>query len=52
MFVILLTNAVHPNRANKNPNYFDWRQKIHAAIYESIGLSEKNVNLKWREKWK
>ena len=52
MFVILLTNAVHPNRANKNPNYFDWRQKIHAAVYESIGLSEKNVNLKWRERWK
>ena len=52
IFVILLTNAVHPNRANKNPNYFDWRQKIHAAVYESIGLSEKNVNLKWRERWK
>ena len=52
MFVILLTNAVHPNRANKNPNYFDWRQKIHAAVYESIGLSEKNLNLKWRERWK
>ena len=52
MFVILLTNAVHPNRTNKNPNYFDWRQKIHAAVYESIGLSEKNVNLNWRERWK
>jgi CubicO group peptidase (beta-lactamase class C family) len=52
MFVILLTNAVHPNRTNKNPYYFDWRQKIHAAVYESIGLSEKNVNLNWRERWK
>ena len=51
MFVILLTNAVHPNRTNKNPYYFDWRQKIHAAVYKSIGLSEKNVNLEWRERW-
>ena len=27
MIVILLTNAVHPNRSYKDPKYFDWRQK-------------------------
>ncbi|MBN4080913.1 serine hydrolase [Caldithrix abyssi] len=52
MFVILLTNAVHPKRAYKNPNYFDWRQKIHSAVYESVSLTEKNPNLEWRERWK
>ena len=27
MIVILLTNAVHPDREAKTPHYFDWRQK-------------------------
>ncbi len=51
IFVILLTNAVHPNRSYKSPNYFDWRQRIHSAIYESVGLMDKNPNLQWRKSW-
>ena len=49
MFVILLTNAVHPNRSYKDPNYFDWQQRIHSAVYEAVGLSEMNPNLEWRK---
>ena len=45
MFVILLTNAVHPNRSYKDPKYFDWRQKIHSEVYKSVGIVEKNPNL-------
>ena len=51
IFVILLTNAVHPNRNYKNPNYFDWRQKIHSSVYEELGFSEKRNDLEWRERW-
>ncbi len=51
MIVILLTNAVHPNREAKTPNYFDWRQRIHSAVYESVGLVEKNPDLEWRKEW-
>lgn len=51
MFVILLTNAVHPNRSYKDPKYFDWRQKIHSEVYKSVGIVEKNPNLKWRREW-
>ena len=51
MIVIPLTNAVHPDRESKTPNYFDWRQKIHSAVYESIGLTEKNPDLQWRKEW-
>ena len=51
VFVILLTNAVHPNRSYKNPNYFDYRQKIHSDVYKSLGLTEVNPNLIWRKKW-
>ena len=51
IFVILLTNAVHPNRNYKNPNYFDWRQKIHSSVYEELGFSEKRKDLEWRERW-
>ena len=51
IFVILLTNAVHPNRNYKNPNYFDWRQKIHSSVYEALGFSEKRNDLEWRERW-
>ena len=51
MIVILLTNSVHPNRESKSPNYFDWRQKIHSAVYESIGITEKNTDLQWRKEW-
>ena len=51
MFVILLTNAVHPNRSYKDPKYFDWRQKIHSEVYKSVGIVEKNPNLKLRREW-
>ena len=51
MIVILLTNAVHPNRESKTPNYFDWRQRIHSAVYECVGSAEKNPDLQWRKKW-
>ncbi|MBT4362823.1 MAG: serine hydrolase, partial [Candidatus Marinimicrobia bacterium] len=51
MFVILLTNAVHPNRSYKYPNYFDWRQRVHAGVYESLGYTEITPGLEWRERW-
>ena len=51
MFVILLTNAVHPNRSWKDPKYFDWRQRIHSAVYEAVGISEKNPNIELRKRW-
>jgi len=50
--VILLTNAVHPERANKSPKYYDWRQRIHSAVYESVGLNQQNPELKKRERWR
>ena len=49
--VILLTNAVHPNRSWKNPKYFDWRQRIHSAVYETLGITKRNPKLSWRKKW-
>jgi len=52
MFVILLTNAVHPDRSYKNPKYYDYRQKIHSEVYEVVGITEKNPNLVWRKEWK
>jgi CubicO group peptidase (beta-lactamase class C family) len=51
MFVILLTNAVHPNRSWKDPKYFDWRQKIHSEVYEAVGIFKKNQNFEWRRRW-
>ena len=51
MIVILLTNAVHPDRLWKDPKYFDWRQRVHSAVYEAVGITEKNPNLDWRKKW-
>ncbi len=51
IFVILLTNAVHPNRSWKSPKYFDWRQRIHSAVYEVIGINKQNPKLEWRRKW-
>ncbi len=51
MFVILLTNAVHPNRSYKEPKYFDWRQRVHSAVYEVVGIANKNSNLIWRREW-
>ncbi len=51
MFVILLTNAVHPHRSYKKPKYYDWRQRIHSAVYEAVGVTERNNNLNWRPRW-
>lgn len=51
IFVILLTNAVHPHREWKSPKYYDWRQRIHSAVYESLGITRQNTNLEWRRDW-
>ena len=51
IIVILLTNAVHPHRDWKDPKYYNWQQRIHSAVYESLGFTEQNPNLKWRKDW-
>ena len=51
IIAILLTNAVHPHREWKDPKYYDWRQRIHSTVYESLGFTEMNPNLKWRKDW-
>ncbi len=51
VIVILLTNAVHPHREWKDPKYYDWRQRIHSAVYESLGFNSHNPNLEWRKNW-
>ncbi len=51
LFVILLTNAVHPDRSYKKKSYFDWRQRLHSSVYESVGLNQQNKNLELRERW-
>jgi CubicO group peptidase (beta-lactamase class C family) len=51
ILVILLTNAVHPNRDNKDPKYYDWGQRIHSAVYESLSLDEKNPSLVVKPRW-
>ncbi len=49
--VILLTNAVHPHRSWKSPKYYQWRQRIHSAVYEGLGFTEQNPNLEWIKQW-
>ena len=51
LFVILLTNSVHPKREYKTPNYFDWRQRIHSGVYESLNIANKNPRLLLKERW-
>lgn len=51
VYVILLTNAVHPNRDYKYPNYFEWRQLIHSAAYEELGLTKRNPECLLKERW-
>ncbi len=51
LYVILLTNAVHPHRKYKYPNYFDWRQLVHSKVYEAVDLTEKNPECVWKERW-
>jgi CubicO group peptidase (beta-lactamase class C family) len=52
IFVILLTNAVHPDRSYKKKSYFDWRQRLHSSVYESLGFTAKNEDLELRDRWK
>lgn len=52
VIVVLLTNAVHPDRSWKRPKYFAWRQRIHSAVYESLGFTKQNPNLEWVRNWK
>ena len=49
VIVILLTNAVHPKRDMKSPKYYDWRQKVHSAVYFNLGFNQKNSNPEIRE---
>ncbi|MFC1484017.1 glycoside hydrolase family 3 N-terminal domain-containing protein [Candidatus Neomarinimicrobiota bacterium] len=51
MFVILLTNAVHPQRDWKTPKYYDWRQRIHSAVYECFSDAIRNPDLRIKARW-
>ena len=51
VYVILLTNAVHPNRSYKYPNYFEWRQLLHSVAYEKLGLTKRNPEVQLKERW-
>ena len=51
IIVVLLTNAVHPNRNRKSPSYYDWRQRIHSSVYEALSIVDINPKLKLRVKW-
>jgi beta-glucosidase-like glycosyl hydrolase/CubicO group peptidase (beta-lactamase class C family) len=51
MFVILLTNAVHPHRDWKTPKYYDWRQRIHSAVYECFPDVARNPDLGLKARW-
>jgi len=51
VYVILLTNAVHPDRSYKYPNYFEWRQLLHSAAYEKLGLTKRNTEVQLKERW-
>lgn len=51
VYVILLTNAVHPDRSYKYPNYFEWRQLVHSAAYEQLGLRTRNPEVTLKDRW-
>jgi len=51
VYVILLTNAVHPNRDFKDPAYFEWRQLVHSKAYETMELTSHNPETRWRDRW-
>lgn len=51
IIMVLLTNAVHPNRDNKSPKYYDWRQRVHSSVYEALMFESKNPNLQLRPRW-
>lgn len=52
IFVVLLTNAVNPDRNMKDPKYYDWQQRIHSAVYETLEVLTPNPRLEWRPRWK
>ncbi|MBW6457776.1 MAG: serine hydrolase [FCB group bacterium] len=52
VYVILLTNAVHPDRDYKHPKYFDWRQLMHSAAYEELGITVRNRNVILKQRWR
>ena len=52
VYVILLTNAVHPDRSYKHPKYFDWRQLMHSAAYEELGIAVRNRNVILKQRWR
>jgi CubicO group peptidase (beta-lactamase class C family) len=40
--VVLLTNAVHPRRECRSEHgFFDWRRRVHSAVYEVLGVSDR-----------
>ena len=39
LFIVLLTNAVHPRRETKAARFFPWRRAIHESIYTALGLA-------------
>lgn len=51
VYVILLSNAVHPDRSWKMPKYYEWRQLLHSAAYEELGIRKRNPDLVLKERW-
>lgn len=51
IYVILLTNAVHPDRSWKLPKYYDWRQLLHSVVYEELGFKKRNPSVLLKERW-
>ncbi|MCK5805753.1 MAG: beta-lactamase family protein [Lentisphaeria bacterium] len=37
LYVVLLTNAVHPRRERRRHGFFAWRRRIHTAVYKARG---------------
>jgi CubicO group peptidase (beta-lactamase class C family) len=40
LFIILLTNAVHPKRECKSNGFFAWRRALHETVYQELGLGK------------
>ncbi|MDD3966272.1 MAG: serine hydrolase [Candidatus Neomarinimicrobiota bacterium] len=51
VYVILLSNAVHPDRSWKMPKYYEWRQLLHSAAYEELGIRKRNPDLVLKARW-
>ena len=51
VFLIVLTNAVHPFRTRKNPGYYDWRQLVSSVAFEEMGVYKRNPDLLLKERW-